>query len=354
MSLINTYKLEIRAKIPNAVDREEWRFTRYGLLTSAKEMTASPNSIITSELREKAKESEGRDLKIPVFKIGDVQVKSVRSCDIGGLENTTELVRVNWVTLVADISMKKSEHHKNEVSYLEDLNRKLMIVDNAFAKATEQLIYTKLDTEKTQVFNSPLVGAGTNYPIVGNAIQVSQADQEYFFNDLEAIMEGDDFYSMPFKVMGSTTLKPSVKHYGQQGKANDENLAYQFDGYDFRFSNHVVIGAGKKATGFAMTDGSLGIMTRIAIDSQMKNKAGDGTEWGTTFMERFGFEVGVMYKSKCDDISEQAGLEHLTATMVESWQFSVDIAILTPYNSDPATKPNVIHKFEFLGASNPL
>lgn len=347
MSLLNTYKQEIRAKIPNPVERDEWRFTRYGLLTAAKEMTASPNSIITSELREKAKQSEGRDLKIPVFKIGDVTVKSTRSCSISDLENTTEMVTVNWVTLVADISMKKAEHHKNEVSYLEDLNRKLLRVDNAFAKAAEQLIYTKLDAEKSQVNNSPLV-AGSPYSVVGNTIQVPTANQEYFFNDLEAIMEGDDFYSMPFKVLGSTTLKPAVKHYGNQGQSNDENLLYQFDGYDFRFSNHVVIGAGNKATGFAMTDGSLGIMTRINIDALMKNEAGDGTKWNTTFMERFGFEVAYMYKSKCEDLSGQAGLEHLTASMAESWQFSIDIAILTPYNSDPATLAGGIKKFEFI------
>ena len=347
--LINTYKLEIRAKLPNPIERNEWRFTRYGLLTAAKEMTASPSSIVTSELKEKAKASEGRDLKVPVFKIGnDVTVTSVRSCDIGGLENTTELVTINWVTLVADISMKKAEHHKNEVTYLEDLNRKLLKVDNAFCKAVEQLIYTKLDTEKSSVNNSPLVGVGTDYPLVGNTIQVPTLNQETFFNDLEAIMEGDDFYSMPFKVLGSTTLKPSVKHWGNQGKANDENLEYQFDGYDFRFTNSVTIGGGNKAAGFVMNDGTLGIMTRIAIDSVMGNKASDGTEWGKTFMDKFGFEVGVMYKSKCDDLSTTQGLEHLTASMVENWQFSVDVALVTPYNSDPATKAGGIKKFEFV------
>lgn len=346
MSLINTYKLEIRAKLPNPVERDEWRFTRYGLLTATKEMTASPNSIITSDLKEKASVSEGRDLKIPVFKIGDVVVKAVRSCAISDLENTTEMVTVNWVTLVADISMKKSEHHKNEVSYLEDLSRKLSIVDNAFAKAVEQLIYAKLDADKSQIYNSGLVG--TKYPLVGNAMQVAVVDQEYFFNDLESIMEGDDFYSMPFKVLGHTTLKPDVKHYGNQGGNNDENLAYQFGGYDFRFSNHVTNGGGVKSTGFCMTDGSIGIMTRIAADSELGNKAGDGTEWGKTFMDKFGYEVGVMYKSKCDDISGQAGLEHLTASMVENWQFSIDVALLTPYNSDPLTIAGGIKKFEFL------
>lgn len=346
MSLINTYRQEIRAKVPQPLDRDEWRFTRYGLLTAAREMTASPNSIISDELMKKAKISEGTALKVPVFSIGDdVTITNVRSCNIGGLENTTEYVTVNWVTVVADISMKKAEHHKNEVTYLQDLNRKLTKVDHAFAKAVEDLIYTKLDTDKSGVFNSPL--AGGTYPIVGNTLQVSAAQQEYFFNDLETIMEGDDFYSMPFKVLGSTTLKPSVKHYANQGASNDENLTYQFDAYDFRFSNHVTIGAGNKSTGFVMTDGSLGIMTRINADAEMGNKAGDGTEWGKTFMDRLGFEVGVMYKSKCDDISGQAGLEHLTASMVENWQFSFDVALLTPYNSDSDTLPGVIKKFDF-------
>lgn len=347
MSLINTYRQEIRAKVPRPVDRDEWRFTRYGLLTAAREMTASVNSIITDELMQKAKISEGTDLKVPVFEIGDdVVIKSVRSCNIGNLENTTDYVTVNWVTLVADISMKKAEHHKNEVTYLQDLNRKLTKVDHAFAKAVEDLIYTKLDTEKSGVYNSPIVGS--SYSVVGNTLQITAAQQPTFFNDLEAIMEGDDFYSMPFKVLGSTTLKPSVKHYGNQGASNDENLTYQFDAYDFRFSNHVTIAAGRTATGFVMSDGTLGIMTRINADAEMGNKAGDGTEWGKTYFERFGFEVGVMYKSKCSDLSGQAGLEHLTASMVENWQFSIDVALLTPYNSDPASLAGVIKKFEYL------
>ena len=345
MSLLATYMLEIRAKLPNPIERDEWRFTRYGLLTAAKEMTASPVSIITTDLKEKAKASEGTALKVEVMKIGDVTVSSVRTCAIGTLENESDLVTINWVTLVANVSMKKSEHHKNDVSYLEDLNRKMERVDNAFAKAAEQLIYTKLDTEKSVINNSPLVAA--KYTPIGNAMQVAPIQQEYYFNDLEAIMEGDSFYSMPFVVLGSTTLKPAVKHWGHQGQSNDENLLYQFDGYNFRFSNHITIGAGKTATGFIMTDGSLGIMTRIAVDSVMKNRATDGTVWGTIHLDKFGFEVGTMYKSQCSDLSGQAGLEHLTASMVEQWQLSVDIALVTPYNSDPATLAGVIKKFEF-------
>lgn len=345
MSLINTLRQEIRTKLPNPVERDEWRFTKYGLLTAVREMTNSPQSIMTPELKQKALISEGTALKIPVFKMGDVTVSNTRSCTIGNLENTTEMVTVVWSTLSVDISMRKAEHWNNEVGYLTDLSKKIQMADNALAKAVESMIYTKLDTEKSSVYNSPLVG--TDYALVGNAIQVPLANQEYFFNDLEAIMEGDDFYSMPFKVLGHTTLKPAVKHYAAQGQANDENLAYQFGGYDFRFSNHITQGA-VRATGFCMSDGSVGILTRINADSNMGNVAGDGTRWEKTFLDKLGFEVGVQYKSKCDDLSGVKGLAHLEATMVENWQFSIDVALITPYNSDSATLAGVIKKFEFL------
>jgi len=351
MSLILTYLQEIRALKLNPLDRDEWRFTRYGLLTAVKEMTNSPNSIITRDLMAKAKVSEGRLLKVPVWKNDEgVTIAAVRSCTIGDLENTTELVEVTWTTLVADMSMLKAEHHKNEVSYLEDFNRKIMRLDNGFAKAVEQLIFTELESEKSIIHGSPLVGAGTDYPLVGNALQVSPAEQKTFFNDLEVIMEGDDFYSEPFKVLGSTTLKSPVRHYGEQVVGNNETLNYQYDAFDFRFSNHLTNGAGVKSTGFCMTDGSIGLMTRIAIDSEMGNKAGDGSEWGKVKMEKLGYEVGYLYKSKCSDESARPGLEHLEATMVENWQLSIDVAIVTPYNSDTATQAGVIKKFEFLTA----
>jgi len=350
MSLLATYKQEIRTKIPNPVERAEWRFTRYGLLTAVKEMTASPESIINTELREKAMASEGRDLKIPVFKIGDVTVKDVRSCVIDDLENTTELVDVVWATMVADISMKKSEHHKNEVSYLEDLNRKLLTVDNAFAKAVEGLIDTTLDTEKSVIYNSGLVGATGSYPLVGGAMQVALAQQEYFFNDLSVIMEEDDFHAAPYVVLGSTGLMSPVTHYINQGAGNDENLQYQFGNYSFRFSNHVTVSAASRSSAYCMPNGSIGLMTRIGIDSELGNKAGDGTDWSKTFMPTLGHEVGVMYKSKCSDLSGQTGLEHLSASMVENWQFSFDVALVVPFNSDPATIAGAIKKFDFLSA----
>lgn len=350
MSLLATYLQDIRAQFPNPVENDEWRFTRYGMFQAVKEMTESPMGIVTEDLKQKALESEGRTLSIPVTQYGDVTVNNVRSCTIGSLDNTSALVDVTWSTLSIDISMNSAEHHKNEISFLQDLNKKIQRADHAFCKAIEKLIYAKLDTEKSGVYESPLVGATGTYPLAGDAMQVALADQEYFFNDLEAIMEGDDFYSAPFKVLGNTTLKPPVKHYINQGGGNDENLAYQFANYDFRFSNHLVNGAGLRATGFCLQEDAIGHLFRLNIDAELGHSTTDGTEWGKIYLPTLGVEVGVMYRSTCTDLSAQTGLEHLKATKKEFWQLSFDYALITQYNSDPVNKAGGIKKFEFLAA----
>lgn len=346
--LVETYLQDIRTAFPGNLDRDEWRFTRYGLLTAAKEQTVHPLSIITQDLRDKAMDSEGRALQIPVMKQGNLTVKNHRSCTIGDYENESTLVNVAWATLVTDFSMMKAQHHKNEVSYLQDFNKKMMLVQHAFASFIENAIYAKLDADKSEIYNSTLVGGAGKYPLVANTMQVATADQEYFFNDVDVIMNQDNFWSPDWLVLGSTPLMSPVRHYLNQGASNDERLDYQFGPYAFRFSNQVVDGAGKKASGFIMPYGSIGLLTRVNVDAKMNNKASDGTMWETAFLDTLGFEVGVMYKSKCDDKSDVTGLEHLEATMVENFQFSIDFALLTPYNSDSTTKAGSIKKFEFV------
>jgi len=348
--LVETYLQDIRIEFPNNLDRDEWRFTRYGLLTSTQEQSNHPMSILTPDIKQQALMSEGRSMGIPVMKVGNLTIKNQRSCTIGDYENETELVDVTWATLVTDFSMLKAQHHKNEVSYLYDFNKKMTLVKNAFASAIENAIYTKLDTDKSSVYGSTLVGVGSKYELVANTIQVADAQQEYFFNDVDVIMNQDNFFNPEYVVMASTPLMSPVRHYLNQGAGNDERLDYQFGPYSFRFSNQVVDGAGARSTGFIMPHGSIGLLSRVNIDAKMGNSASDGTRWETAFLDTLGMEVGVMYKSKCDDKSDITGLEHLEATMVENFQFSLDFALVTPYNSDSTTKAGAIKKFEFLSA----
>lgn len=348
MSLIKTYLQDIRANYPSRLDRDELKITQTGLLTAVLEMTNSGNSIISQNLKQLAETSQGRNLDVPVRKKGNVTIKNVRSCTVACGQSESDLVRITWKTLVADICMVPGQYAKNDITYQGDLAQKISEVAEAFRVEMENDLDTAFDTNKSQVYNSPIVT--DDYALTGSAIQVTNAQRDTFFGDLFAINMEDDFNDPTIKVIASPSVMPVVERIVFQGSANATNLQYQLNGKDFRFSNRISNGTGVKATGYFMPDGSVGLLSRVDIDARMNHKATDGTEWAEDNIPGIPFPVGIKYNSKCSDQSalESNGLEHLTATLIEHWQISVDFAIVVPYNSDLTTKPNSIRKFEFI------
>ena len=348
MSLIATYLQDIRVNHPSNLDRQELRTTRVGLLEIALAQTNGSNSIISPDLQAAAMESEGRNLDVPVTTKGTVTIENTRSCTVGGGESTSALVRVVWKTVRVDIAMVKAQYAKNEVKYLYDLNKKISEAVEAINVEIETDLETALDTNKSQVFGSTIPTA--KYAVVANTIRATEAQLDFFFNDIDAINFADDFYSDNVFVVGNHTVMPYVSKFINQGGGNNENQSFQFAGKNFTFTNRIANGMGVNATGYFMPDGSIGLLSRVAIDAKMGHIATDGTEWSEERIPGLPFPVGIMYKSSCADKSalNGAGLEHLEATMVEHWQMSFDYAILTPYNSNLATKPSAIRKFEFI------
>jgi hypothetical protein len=350
MSLIATYLQDIRVNYPSNLDRDELRVTQTGLLTAVLEMTNSQMSIVSQDLKAKAEISEGRNLDVPVRKKGAVTILTARSCTIGGGQSDSALVRVVWKTVVADVLMVPSQYEKNQIGYLADFNQKLREIAEAFKVEIENDLDTAMDTNKSQVYNSSIVT--TKYTLAGSAIQVLPTQVDFFFNDLESINYSDDFYVSPIKVIASPTIMPTVMKYINQGTGNAVNTQFQFAGKDFTFSNRVTNGVGKLGTGYFMADGSVGLLTRVATDSRLRHKSTSGVEWREDTIPTMPFTVGIQYKSECSDQSalEASGLAHLKATLAEHYQISFDYAIIVPYNTDLATKPSVIRKFEFIPA----
>jgi len=207
MSLLATSRLEIRGRYPSDLDRDELRFTQYGLLNATKESMSHPDSIVSGDVRRKALTSNGTALKIPVMKQENLSVTSVRSCTLTDHESESALVTVVWTTYRVDISMVPSQYEFNDIAFQEDLRKKLRLAGNTLALAIEQSIDAKLDANKAAIYNSSLVGALKKYTLVGDAMQVPLALQPTFFNDVDVIMNQDDFYSDSMVVVGSTELK---------------------------------------------------------------------------------------------------------------------------------------------------
>ena len=346
MSIAATYLQDIRVLYPSNLDRDQLRVTRNGLLTAILEMTTSPDSIVSADLREKAIASQGRNLDVPVLQKGPVTLTNVRSCDVVCSDSTSDLVRITWKTLVADICMVPGQYEKNEIGYTADLAKKIREIVEAFKNEIEVDLDLALDANKNQIYNSPIVAE--KYPLAGFALQVPAVDRDFFFNDLDPIDFADDYYNEVKYIVASPSLMATVMRYINQGPGNEANTAYQFAGKNFTFSNRITNGAGKSATGYWMPDGSMGLLTRV--DVRMRHVSTDGTEWFEDTLPDLPFTVGIKYDSNCSDEStlNGAGLEYLTATKVEHWQISFDFAIIVPYQVDLATESSSIRKFEFL------
>lgn len=158
MPLLKTILQDIRASYPSNLDRDELRQTRFGLMEAALQMTNSPMSIVSDDLKQKAIESEGRNLDIPVFKKGNVTIKNVRSCTIGGGDSETDMVRVIWKTIAADILMVPERYDNNEIGYQRDLTKKIMEMVEKFKIEIENDLDTAFDTNKSQIYNSGIIG----------------------------------------------------------------------------------------------------------------------------------------------------------------------------------------------------
>lgn len=348
MSLVATYLQDIRTSYPSNLDRDETRVTMLGLMEGVLQMTNSANSIVSQDLIQKAESSQGRNLDVPVMQKGNVTISNVRSCTVSCGQSESDLVRITWKTLKADICMVPSQYEKNEIKYLFDLNFKIKQVVEAFGIEIENDLDSAFDANKSQVYNSTLVG--TKYTVVGDAIRVTASQTDFFFNDLNSINLSDDFWDINVKIMANPTVMPIVEKYINQGGGNSVNTNFQFFGKDFTFSNRVTNGVGVLGTAYCMPDGSIGMLTRVDVDSRLNHKATTGTEWLQETLPGLPFPVGIKYDSQCSDQSalEVSGLAHLTATLVEHYQISFDFAIIVPYNSDLTTKPSSIRKFEFV------
>jgi len=206
-----------------------------------------------------------------------------------------------------------------------------------------------LEIDKTQVMNSPFIGAGQKYgALVGDAIEVTNAQKSLIFNDLSAIMSQDDFYG-GYNVLGSQTLKSTVAQYANQGAANSTNTMFQFGDYSFGYSNRATVGATKESTFYAMPKGTLATMNRNEPDAIAGSVINSDNYFETVMVPIVDLEMGVHYFKECANnsgINGGSGAAGFTASVKETFIWSTDVCFVTAYNRDIATLPSAIFKGE--------
>ena len=349
MSLVATRLLSARAAYPSKMDRDELRMINFGLINAATRQNASGNSILTAEGKQLLQQNwRVANLQIPVMSRASYTVSDGRSCNFSDLEANSAMLSPTYITKTTGFSMMPAKNFQNEVAYEQEFRRLYEDAERALALEVEQAIYAKLDADKNAVYSSSLVGTGNEYPLAGDALQVSTALRDHFFNEYKAVAQADEFNG-PYDVIGTSVLMADVNKFINQGAGNDENQAYQFNGYNFGFSNYVTTTSGARSTGFIMPEGTIVLESRLSPEESQASESMTGIKWDNTTSQLMGgLQVGIKYTSDCADISATTGNANDTSGLKEQWTMTVDFCLLTPYNSDDTTLAGSIHKFDIL------
>lgn len=347
MSLINT-KIQ-NWRVQTALDKNESRQKLYGALDKFVEDSESPMGIVTPELKEKALRSMGTSVQVPVLDYnGAVTVSDARTCVIEDLENTSNLSTLSFATYQVGFTMVPGAYQNNEISYDRDFARKMEQATRALLAAIDTACVAALEAGKTQVLATDL-----GYTVTANSVQVPANQSALFFNNVNSMMLANNFYGS-LSVIGNPALDAMIRNSLTLGATNAQNQAISFADKTVRYSNQIANAAGKVATGYVVEDGNVGLVTRVDREA-LRGAVANGHEWGTTTLPGLGSNlVGYHYYTAVGDQSATAGAAtaDITCGVKEYFGFSIDVAVMTAYNSAIATRENPIIKYEIATDAN--
>lgn len=345
MSLINTRIQNVRAS--SNLDKNELRPSRYGGLNLFMQQSEDPAGILTPELKEKAEKSIGNTLETPVIDYdGGVTIGNTRSVTIADSENTSQMHTITFATYSWGFTIVPATYMNNEVSIQRDFERKFNKYLYKFGETLDAATIAALSAAKTQVFTDLL-----NYSQTGNVIQSTFAQRDNIIGDINPMLAANDHYG-EIHLLGNAGIESVIRKLAEKDLYNSENKTLEYSDKILHFSTRIANGVGEFANAFAVQGGSVGILTRFERESLLGTKMADGTEWGIDTLPMLNFPVGTYFYESKGDFSAVGGAAtaDLTRARKEHYGFAVDVAIVTPYNSDPATIANPIMKLAITSA----
>lgn len=339
MSLINTRIQNIRAK--SNLDKNELRPSRYGALDLFMMQTDDPAGILTPELKEKAMNSIGNTLETPVIDYdGTISIGNTRSVTIADSENTSQMLTITFATYAWGFTMVPAAFMNNEISMQQDFERKFNKYLYKFGETLDTAAVAALAADKTQVFADSL-----NYTVTANTVVASWKSRENLIGDINPMMAANDHFG-EIHVLGNAGVESIIRKLAEKSLYNEVNKTLEYSDKILHFTTRIANGAGEFANMYAVQGGSLGILTRFERESILGTQARTGHEWGIDTLPMLNFPIGTYYYESVGDYNAIAGAAtaDLTRARKEHYGFAVDVAFVTPYNSDPTTIASPIMK----------
>ena len=339
MSLVATRLQNWRIENPE-LDRNMTRPLEYGALDFFIEQTDAPNSIISPNLRDRAFASMGNTVQVPVIDYdGDVTVSNVRTCTIADNENTSALYAVVWTTYAVGFTMVPTLYMNNEITYQHDFERKMEKICRALATTLDSAAITALEAAKTQVYKDPL-----QYTVTSNVIEVPTQMSTEILGDLNPMMRANAYPGM-LHIIGNAGVDSLIRKLAQHGVYNDVNKRMEYDNKVLHYTTQLANAQGKIGSLYAVADGNVGVLTRVDREA-LRRASANFHEWDVVRLPFIDLPVGSHYYTAVGDQSAIAGAASadMTCNVKEYFGFSVDVAFIIAYNSDPTTVANPIMK----------
>ena len=346
MSLVETRIQNLRAE--SNLDKYELRPSRYGAFDTFMKQSEDANGILTPELKAKAEQSIGSVIETPVLDYdADITIGNKRTITIPDSENTSHMQTITFATYAWGFTIVPSLYHNNEIGLQKDFNRKFMKYLYKFAQKLDETALAALSTKKTQVMANKLL-----YDFTGNSINAEFTQRENVFGDLEVMQAANDFYGS-LDIVGDAGVESIIKKLQQLGGNNYINKSNEFAGKSVHFTNNLASATGKYAQGYAVQEGSLGVLLRFERECLRGTKMADGHEWGISELPLLGMPCGTYYYEGVGDETAIAGAASADMDRVvkQHYGFAVDVAFITPYNSDPETIASPIIAFNISSAN---
>lgn len=238
-------------------------------------------------------------------------------------------------------------YRNNEISYEHDFARKMEKICRALATAMDVLAISALEANKTQVFKDHLY-----YTVTSNSVQIPWNARMEFLADMNAIMRANAYPEM-LHVIGGAGFDSLVRKMAEHDIYNDVNKRLEYDNKVFHYTNNIANEQGIFATGYIVADGNVGVLTRVDREALARTRA-NFHEWDVVRLPFIDLPVGSHYYTSVGDTSGIAGAASadMVCNVKEYFGFSVDVAFLVAYNSDPTTVANPIVKVEIAAPGN--
>jgi hypothetical protein len=164
--------------------------------------------------------------------------------------------------------------------------------------------------------------------------------------DTNPIMRANDYPGI-LHIIGNAGVDSLIRKLAQHDVYNDVNKRMEYDNKVIHYTNQITNAEGKNGTFFAVEDGNVGVLTRVDREALRRARA-NFHEWDVVRLPYIDLPVGSHYYTAVGDQSSIAGAAtaDLTCAEKEYFGFSVDVAFLVAYNSNPETVANPIIKAE--------